>query len=201
MKDRVLFLDIAKGIGALLVIVCHFCIFGPLQTIISAFHMPLFFFIAGITYSGEPKSFKAYGSKYGRQLLIPYLLFSLPIFVIKAVRFLQSNSYIEVWKTFVGIFICWKGTQYYNGVWFLPCMFAVYVIAYFFNNIKGKGRLLLATICFLIGWLLAVTHVVLPLCLDTAFVSLGFFLLGQFMSIEKCVNIFTGGAKVRFVAC
>ena len=43
MKNRISYIDIAKGIGIFLVIWGHIILSGPAYNIIYAFHMPLFF--------------------------------------------------------------------------------------------------------------------------------------------------------------
>ena len=52
MKEHLEYLDFAKGIGIILVIMGH-TIF-PVHEAISIFHMPLFFFLAGITLKVYP---------------------------------------------------------------------------------------------------------------------------------------------------
>lgn len=51
MKERIEYIDIAKGIGILLVIAGHlFAYRGPISRWIFSFHMPLFFILSGICY-------------------------------------------------------------------------------------------------------------------------------------------------------
>jgi acyltransferase len=49
MKKHLDYIDLAKGIGIVLVIMGHSLF--PLHLAIDVFHMPLFFFISGITFS------------------------------------------------------------------------------------------------------------------------------------------------------
>lgn len=51
MKNRISYIDIAKGIGIFLVIWGHIILSGPAYNIIYAFHMPLFFFLSGFVFS------------------------------------------------------------------------------------------------------------------------------------------------------
>ena len=58
MQKRVLYIDIAKGIGILLVVLAHNDLSGYhpyLHRLIYAFHMPLFFFLSGIFFKPERK--------------------------------------------------------------------------------------------------------------------------------------------------
>ena len=56
-SDRVEWIDAAKGIGIILVVLGHIWLIGPGQKIINSFHMPLFFFLSGYGYYGaaEPR--------------------------------------------------------------------------------------------------------------------------------------------------
>lgn len=50
-KKRVEWIDLAKGIGILLVIIGHSKIYGGLKIFIFSFHMPLFFVLRMVSYS------------------------------------------------------------------------------------------------------------------------------------------------------
>lgn len=50
-SSRIDWIDMAKGIGIVFVIVAHLGKFGNLQTWIYSFHMPLFFFLFGLRVS------------------------------------------------------------------------------------------------------------------------------------------------------
>lgn len=49
------FLDAMKGMGILLVVLGHVSLIEPLNTVIYAFHMPLFFFISGFLFFSSRK--------------------------------------------------------------------------------------------------------------------------------------------------
>ena len=75
-KQRIDWLDIAKGIAIILVIVGHTVANpSPLRTIIFSFHMPLFFILAGYTFRIKP--WKEVLSSSLKRLLIPFLLLVL----------------------------------------------------------------------------------------------------------------------------
>lgn len=73
MKTRHAWIDIAKGIGILLVVIAH--VFeGPVRNFIFMFHMPFFFLIAGRFFSVHLEK-REYLYKRIVQLLIPYTFF------------------------------------------------------------------------------------------------------------------------------
>lgn len=49
--NRYDFLDVAKGIGILLVVIAHINYTPSLITIIYSFHMPIFFFFSGMVFN------------------------------------------------------------------------------------------------------------------------------------------------------
>ena len=77
-------IDIAKGIGIVLVVLGHVLINSDINRLIYLFHMPLFFFISGIifysTYNKDIK-FKDYLLKKIKSILIPYFVFSIICFI------------------------------------------------------------------------------------------------------------------------
>lgn len=80
-KDRVKSIDVAKGIGIVLVVAGHihsqFHIdLQPAYNIITLFHVPLFFFISGIFYN-ESTPFTTFVIKKIPRLFIPYLFVNI----------------------------------------------------------------------------------------------------------------------------
>ena len=73
---RITWIDSAKGIGIILVVLAH--TFWGGRTIIYTFHMPLFFFISGALYHRrESLTFIDSMKRRINSLLKPYILFSV----------------------------------------------------------------------------------------------------------------------------
>ena len=69
LGKRIEWIDTAKGIGLILVILGHLHI--PFMTTwIYLFHMPLFFFLSGLVYSGGKYTWKQYLIKKAKSLLV-----------------------------------------------------------------------------------------------------------------------------------
>ena len=120
MSDsRVLTLDVARGIGILLVVLGHNAVFREssheLYEAIYLFHMPLFFFVSGVTFRlaspGETLR------KRARALLVPY--FAMGVLAI----LLSSDTLNEVRGVLYGT----GHTIRFVPLWFLPCLFVVSV--------------------------------------------------------------------------
>lgn len=74
MNNRDKTLDIAKGIGILLVVIGHMPINIDLYNTIYTFHVPLFFFISGVLYTVKPGvTTKGYIYKTARKTLFPVI--------------------------------------------------------------------------------------------------------------------------------
>lgn len=71
-KERVGYIDVAKGVGIILVILGH-SMYGNvfLKNVIYSFHMPFFFMLSGYFLNFE-RSIKSSVQKSFRMLLIPY---------------------------------------------------------------------------------------------------------------------------------
>ena len=138
--ERIEAFDIIKGIGIILMIVAH--TYGPNSMswdFISAFHMPLFFIVAGYFYKQKPISELL--KKNVKQLLIPYLTLCLIVIVLTQTRHPHAvRNDIE-------------GTL--NGMgpgWFLLSMFMVrivfhYIVKSFPIHYLNCSLLISLTIC------------------------------------------------------
>lgn len=122
--NRIIYIDIAKGIGILLVIMGHLLEFPQsdfelcLKKAIYCFHMPLFFILSGMTYRPiTRKSFKetlkiSVSSK--KYLMVSYVMYSLAYLIWDLSRFLAGRTNYETilldgFKTIVldGINVLW----------------------------------------------------------------------------------------------
>lgn len=131
-KKRLDYLDMAKGIGMVLVLMGHLQgdaifslspVFHPICVFIFSFHMPLFFIISGIlmnhTYK-EEISLKEHAKKRFRFIMIPYFCFSL-CYISVVVYALVTGSVMPE-TLFVNL---WYIISLYgmNVLWFLPALF------------------------------------------------------------------------------
>ena len=119
LTNRIGWIDAAKGIGLLCVILGHLHI--PLvDTWVYFFHMPLFFFLSGCVFSGGKYDFKTFISKKLRSLVIPYFTLGGGIFlfwcVLYALEGRSGGDYMEMLKNFLV-------QEHFWTVWFLPVCF------------------------------------------------------------------------------
>jgi polysaccharide biosynthesis protein PslL len=121
--SRMLTIDVARGIGILLVVLGHNTVFREssrgLYEAIYLFHMPLFFFVSGVTFRltspGEALR------KRARALLVPYFMMGAIAVLLAA----QSGDLDRVLSELRGVLYGTGHTIRFVPLWFLPCLFLV----------------------------------------------------------------------------
>ena len=186
MAQRNYYIDLAKGIGILFVVLSHNK--NPLNPYIYSFHMPLFFLLSGIFHPTN-QELKTFVKKRVQRLLVPYFCFSTVLFLfwfLLARRFGGSASQdTSVFESFMGIFM---GTQI-NGIsnivwggtlWFLPCLFLVGCMYHLISRYSIKYIILFNIAAVLLN--LALTRIfktLFPWSFLTALMALPFYTFGN----------------------
>ena len=75
--QRIVWLDIAKGIAICLMVLGHTSIPPFLSNFIWAFHMPLFFIASGVDYKLGESLFEDISKKKFKGLMIPFFIYSM----------------------------------------------------------------------------------------------------------------------------
>lgn len=127
-SKRLDWIDIAKGIAMILVIVGHTVPNpSPLRHAIFSFHMPVFFILAGYTF--RPKPWRELLSGSVSRLLVPYVVLALawqvPTFLMSGVS-LTSGTLVAGLKTLVfasGVDVPGLGVTAVGMAWFLAALF------------------------------------------------------------------------------
>jgi len=138
MSKRIDYIDIARGIGILLVVMGHndFGAVSPfLYKLIYSFHMPLFFFLSGY-FLNTAIGFWQFLKKRFNSLLKPYF------FTIFLIYFFSISFGRVSFQTAIGRIVkSLYGAGYYLDwvqLWFLPHLFAVSLYAFFFYKTVGR---------------------------------------------------------------
>jgi fucose 4-O-acetylase-like acetyltransferase len=131
-KERLAYIDIARGIGILLVVLAHNNLAGYapfLHHLIYSFHMPLFFFLSGLFFKPE----MPFWSVLARRLDTLVKPFFFTIFLIYFFEVFYDNmglpvAFSRIVKAFYanGYYLDWVAT------WFLPALFTVNMFAFLF---------------------------------------------------------------------
>lgn len=138
MSKRIEYIDIARGIGILLVVLGHndFALISPFAyQVVYSFHMPLFFFLSGY-FINTALGFWSFTSKRFNSLLKPYL------FTVFMIYFVSVSFEKMGFRTALGRIIksLYASGYYIDWVqlWFLPHLFVVSLYAFFFYKLFAK---------------------------------------------------------------
>ena len=138
MAKRIEYMDIARGIGILLVVLGHndfevLSLFA--RQIIYSFHIPLFFFLSGY-FVNTSISFLDYFKKRFNGLLKPFL-FTLFLIYFTSISFEKMGFNTAISRIVKSLY----GTGHYIDwvqLWFLPHLFVVSLYAFLFITLAGR---------------------------------------------------------------
>jgi len=202
MKNRTIYIDVAKGISITLVAIFHSklrYLFPEIIEPMALFRMPLFFFLSGIffSYSMPPKEFFL---KKSEALLKPYFSVLFLLFFFSVIG--QDEDLISQLK---GIFYGNGDTIRWVSLWFLTHLFAVYCFSYFifrftkFNSLSYYNKFILLLFFVFIGVSLigeynyfeivnySITIPRLPFSIDIILITSIYFISG-FLLRDKVIN-------------
>jgi fucose 4-O-acetylase-like acetyltransferase len=206
MASRNKQIDIAKGIGILLIVFGHNWAVthdkGEMFKVIYSFHVPLFFFLSGVFMTYNNSLFENIIKK-SDSYLKPYYIACLiaGLFIVLYEKKNPINYFIRILYG-NGLVIPWTWVP----LWFLPHLWAVSLFSYLCNrqgNLASKPiffKAMFLMCILLIGYIgidfflntrLPGTHIVLPglpLSVDLILISSFFFLLGSFLK-ESVLNL------------
>lgn len=155
--SRILWIDSVKFFGILAIVLGHTILGGWLKHYVYSFHVPLFFFMMGVTSSltkFDTKPFFQYVKKQAYSLLVPYYIFAvistaIIFFVSLFVDFDEAKIFDEPVKLFTQILTGYCRAN--NPLWFLPCAFVMCTIAYLIvrsvNNIQASKVRIFIFVC------------------------------------------------------
>lgn len=217
-QKRVHYLDIARGIAVIAVVIGHI---QPslcpewLTAWVYSFHLPLFFIISGILVNTKKyDSFGSFFKKTAKKLFVQYLILSLAVFAIDIAKDLFKHNFdlVPAAKQFSGILISWRHTEFYNALWFIPATILSEFIAYPIikktgSLTKKQGQVSLAiaaafmaiagcTVRFALG------TQTLPWSADISLVIVAFILFGQLLRplvFEKTISL-SNAKKVALIS-
>lgn len=138
MSKRIEYIDIARGIGILLVVMGHndFAVVSPfMYKLIYSFHMPLFFFLSGY-FLNTAMGFWEFFKKRFNGIMKPYFF---TIFLIYFISLSFGKMSIQI--ALIRIVKSLYGSGHYLDwvqLWFLPHLFVVSLYAFLFYAVMKK---------------------------------------------------------------
>jgi len=193
-RERLTAIDIAKGIGIILVVFTHVNYTPNILTVVYSFHMPLFFVLSGLLFKKEKyTSFLLFFKHRFVKLVVPYIIYEIasivylyitnemlwPLFDVSAADYME---YIKQIAYSV------RSMRHVNqALWFIPCLFAVEMMYYFISKMKKPLIVIVTVVLVCLGWVLesgvlSFDNDLLPWNLDSGFFALGFYAFGNMFS-------------------
>lgn len=183
MKQRLDYIDIAKGIGIILVVLSH-TDYSEIVHYTLALYVPIFFFCSGYTTSSKTTQIpvKENLKRHAIKLIKPYFFYSFILILIFRQFYLQG---------LIGIFYSryclypFGSPELYrfliNGnypLWFLTCMIVSYCLFYIIIY-NPKEQYHIVSGYLIITVLLSHLPILLPWSIDTAFYMALFMFIGM----------------------
>ena len=213
-KERNISLDIAKGIGIILIVFGHIRNSDSNPVLLNAisfvyyFHVTLFFFISGY-FSSPNRSFSEYVRKKVKQLLIPYLWANLILYIVESFVHLLiirdgivNTGFVYFLRTLLGI----EPVNLAGPTWFMMSLFWV-GIAYWIIYHLCKNNELHTLICSFIIAILGYTLQVVFNFYGVVFIArtciiISLYALGHYFKIKGYLDRITrktNGAIISFI--
>lgn len=177
-KQRIQWLDIAKGIAIICTIIGHTVAFGSqTRNLIFSFHMPLFFLLSGYTIKtiSKDKMISATWKDFKR-LIIPFFIMGIINVLLLVV--LENAQFIPSLKLQIKRFMWGNGNDYLGMlcsppikmfgvgvIWFLVALFWGKLAYRIFDRMVSKNRIIFLLFFSFVGiWISNVAR--LPQCID-----------------------------------
>lgn len=202
-RKRIQWIDIAKGLGILLVIYGHALggimnsndqlstavLFKP-YSIIYGFHMPLFFFLSGIFATHWVKrNIKLAIKQKVISLVFPYFIWTIITGSIMAAAQSVTNSGLGVKD------ILLSPIAPFSEYWFLYVLFIVFLTFYFGERLIGKKALLVISLLFFL-----IRPVIFRYWIFDAFsLNFLFFMMGSLVLQHKEIQSFLTFSRLKLI--
>ncbi len=179
-KERIAWIDLARGIGILLILLGHLPGLGKLGTWIFSFHVPLFFFLSGYLFKND-LSFLPFLKKKAKALLLPYAVLSLGVIAYKMLLQLYQKNFTV--SKLLRLFLDFIIQRRSGTVWFLTCLFLVEILFYFASKYLKKYVLLAVVILAPVAGVIYIHFggPALPWNLDASIMAIPFFYIGYLL--------------------
>lgn len=190
-KKRIDYLDLAKGIGILLVVWAHAR--GPYSSYMYQMHMPFFFIISGLLYSSS-KPLKQFIKGKITSLYIPFVFWNCMFITIKSyIHGVNIKTILNM--DFKVLLTIEKDGQFLGATWFLGALFLASIIYKlldtYIKNSKFKPfvMLSLSVIAGITGFTITFDHMLSRVLVLSMFFGFGVFVktyIGDFKSVDCC---------------
>lgn len=204
MKQRLDYLDVAKGLGIILVLLGHSCGIPFAGAYVNSFYMAMFFVVAGYVYHPSEKSYGQSVARRFKRILIPYFAYNGLLFAYFVLRQIiggivgghEAAGAGEYLQAIVGVLysrnFLWVGRDeniYFfkllnDPVWFLTAMCTAALIFYGIVDkcLKSRKNCVLISV-ILLGAAIVMSYlpILLPWSMDSAPLYAWYMLCGALL--------------------
>lgn len=164
---RLKWLDIAKGITIILMVIGHTSIPDPFSRFIYAFHMPLFFIASGWTTDWNKYNYMEFAKRKFRSIMVPFMVYSV---IVLSIQTISMGGDLQRWFVYG-----WQG----YALWFIPVLFGASILGRFVHIANSSYFHYSMMIFFVfVGSLLKQIDIYLPWTLSSVPFACFFILLG-----------------------
>lgn len=196
MENRIEWVDIAKGIGIILVIAGH-CFYLGYSYPLYAFHMPLFFFLSGLLFKDKKEGFGDFFKRKTKSLMRPWLIILFISFLV-CLAIPQWRNEITLKAVLSDLYTANTNVFQNSSLWYLVCFYFMLLFFFFVKKIKMSTSFAIVSIILAVGllWikeLLDMTNLPFhrfPFKIDSALVALVFFYVAYLLK-EKINSFIT----------
>ncbi|OUP10066.1 acyltransferase family protein [Collinsella sp. An2] len=192
MRQRLQYIDIARGVAMLCIISGHLGI-TSINSIVYTFHVPLFFLLSGYVFSRKQESWGSYIQKRAKQLLVPYIVGCFGIALFTVVWFTVQGNTADIPQRLFHILrasLWGAGTPHtypvevvqIGALWFLPAQFVGMIVLRFALSTACPLLVVLigASVAYLSGG-----YIWLPMSVQPGLVAAAFLYIGYWVKLHK----------------
>lgn len=204
MTQRIKFIDIAKAIAIIIIVIGHTLVHSEhchqVFRFLYSFNVALFFILSGYTFNVKTK-FSVFIKKKFTRIMIPYFIWAF-IFIIPFILFGKNAGTAIGTNGTDSILNIIKNTLYGSGIndaikqntslWFLPALFSMECVYYFIIKLFNNKHDVLKLIILLIIGFISSTYftIVLPWGLNSVIqIGCGTFYVGYLLSKYKLFDV------------
>jgi acyltransferase len=190
--NRLYWIDNLKAVAIFLMVLGHtnnsVAFIPRLITYIYSFHMPLFFFISGMTFRPEKyQSLKEIISKKSATLLLPYFFFSFigyGLYLINDYEHFSVYSFGEILFRIIYADTDLLAFTFDGPLWFLPCLFLVEIEAFAVSFLGKRIQATIVGFLTILGFIWGPRFKYIPWSAAVSLVGLCFFWSGYRLKVK-----------------
>ena len=187
---RIKFIDLAKGLTMLCVLIGHIDTYDWIKSSIYSFHMPIFFILSGYFLHERFEVFRL--KKMVRSILIPYFIIGIGLWLTKS--FINGN-FKDILRVPLVVYKWNSDVISVGAIWFLPVIFLGKLWLLFTLRYKYKYTLLLGCACISLLFT-KLTNIVIPFGIQQAIVCAPYLMIGHEM---KFLRVFDRSYRKDFI--